>query len=160
MSDNKEKTEGMMLEEQLVWKFPHIGKDAPEQVEAAAEFCEGYKALLDEGKTDYLNDRTLYWHFPAYLETGPGLNEARDPLFRSRPVSVILQKGWKLIENYEDGTLELYDLNRDPSEKQDVFGKYPDKTAQLYDRLNAWKKETNAPVPERLNPLYKPESKK
>ena len=35
MSDNKEKTEGMMLEEQLVWKFPHIGKDAPEQVEAA-----------------------------------------------------------------------------------------------------------------------------
>lgn len=50
MSDNKEKTEGMMLEEQLVWKFPHIGKDAPEQVEAAAEFCEGYKAFLDEGK--------------------------------------------------------------------------------------------------------------
>ena len=47
MSDNKEKTEGMMLEEQLVWKFPHIGKDAPEQVEAAAEFCEDYKAFLD-----------------------------------------------------------------------------------------------------------------
>lgn len=52
MSDNKEKTEGMMLEEQLVWKFPHIGKDAPEQVEAAAEFCEGYKVFLDEGKTE------------------------------------------------------------------------------------------------------------
>ena len=52
MNDNKEKTEGMMLEEQLVWKFPHIGKDAPEQVEAAAEFCEDYKAFLDEGKTD------------------------------------------------------------------------------------------------------------
>lgn len=116
--------------------------------------------LLNEGKTDYLNDRTLYWHFPAYLETGPGLNEARDPLFRSRPVSVILQRGWKLIENYEDGALELYDLNRDPSEKKDVSGKYPDKTAQLYDRLNAWKKETNAPVPDRLNPLYKPENKK
>ena len=52
MNDNKEKTEGMMLEEQLVWKFPHIGKDAPEQVEAAAEFCEDYKAFLDEGKTE------------------------------------------------------------------------------------------------------------
>lgn len=116
--------------------------------------------LLDEGKTTYLNDRTLYWHFPAYLEAGGHPNEGRDQLFRSRPVSVILQKGWKLIENYEDGTLELYDLNQDPSEKQDVSGKYPDKTVQLYEQLNVWKKETNAPVPDRLNPLYKPENKK
>ena len=52
MSDNMEKTEGMMLEEKLTWNFPHIGKDAPEQVEKAAEFCEGYKAFLDEGKTE------------------------------------------------------------------------------------------------------------
>ena len=112
--------------------------------------------LLDEGKTDYLNDRALYWHFPAYLEANPDLNEGRDPLFRSRPVSVILCKGWKLIENYEDGVLELYDLKQDVSEKQNVADKYPDKTAQLYEQLNHWKKSTNAPIPTRLNPLYNP----
>lgn len=52
MAEEKEKTEGKLLEEQLTWKFPHIAKDAPEQVEEAAAFCEGYKAFLDRGKTE------------------------------------------------------------------------------------------------------------
>ena len=43
---------GKELQEELTWKFPHIAKDAPEQVEKAAAFCEGYKAFLDEGKTE------------------------------------------------------------------------------------------------------------
>ncbi len=52
MAQEKEKSEGKILEEQLVWKFPHIGKKAPQQVEEAASFCEGYKAFLNEGKTE------------------------------------------------------------------------------------------------------------
>ncbi len=52
MAQEKEKSEGKLLEEQLVWKFPHIGKKAPQQVEEAASFCEGYKAFLNEGKTE------------------------------------------------------------------------------------------------------------
>ena len=52
MAQEKEKSEGKLLEEQLVWKFPHIGKKAPQQVEEAASFCEGYKAFLHEGKTE------------------------------------------------------------------------------------------------------------
>lgn len=52
MAEEKEKSEGKLLEEQLTWKFPHIAKDAPEQVEEAAAFCEGYKAFLDHGKTE------------------------------------------------------------------------------------------------------------
>lgn len=51
MSEN-EKTAGKLLEEQLTFRFPHIGKEAPQQVEEAAEFCEGYKAFLNEGKTE------------------------------------------------------------------------------------------------------------
>ena len=43
---------GKELQEELTWKFPHIAKEAPEQVEEAAAFCEGYKAFLDEGKTE------------------------------------------------------------------------------------------------------------
>lgn len=48
----EEKSAGKLLEEQLTWKFPHIAKDAPDEVERAAEFCEGYKTFLDEGKTE------------------------------------------------------------------------------------------------------------
>lgn len=43
---------GKELQKELTWKFPHIAKEAPEQVEEAAAFCEGYKAFLDEGKTE------------------------------------------------------------------------------------------------------------
>lgn len=52
MKAEKEKTEGKLLEEKLTWKFPHIGKEAPDQTGEAAAFCEGYKAFLDEGKTE------------------------------------------------------------------------------------------------------------
>lgn len=48
----EEKSAGKILEEQLTWKFPHIAKDAPAEVEKAAAFCEGYKAFLDAGKTE------------------------------------------------------------------------------------------------------------
>ena len=48
----KEKSEGKLLEEKLTWKFPHIGKAAPDQIDEAAAFCEGYKTFLDEGKTE------------------------------------------------------------------------------------------------------------
>lgn len=47
-----EELKGKELQEKLTWKFPHIGKDAPSQVEEAAQFCEGYKAFLDHGKTE------------------------------------------------------------------------------------------------------------
>jgi len=52
MEENKEKTAGKILEEQLTWKFPHIGQIAPEQISEAAEFCEDYKTFLNEGKTE------------------------------------------------------------------------------------------------------------
>lgn len=40
------------LEKELTWKFPHIAKAAEGQIEQAAEFCEGYKSFLDNGKTE------------------------------------------------------------------------------------------------------------
>lgn len=52
MDQEKEKSAGKLLEEQLTWKFPHIGKKAPEQTEEAATFCEGYKEFLNRGKTE------------------------------------------------------------------------------------------------------------
>jgi aspartyl aminopeptidase len=47
-----EKTKGQKLQEELVCKFPHIGKVKPEQRKEADAFCEGYKNFLDNGKTE------------------------------------------------------------------------------------------------------------
>ncbi len=52
MEEMKEKSAGKCLEEALCFSFPHIGKEAPDQAEEAAAFCEGYKAFLDAGKTE------------------------------------------------------------------------------------------------------------
>lgn len=51
-NDTTERTAGMELQEQLCFQFPHIGKEAPEQTTAAADFCEGYKDFLNAGKTE------------------------------------------------------------------------------------------------------------
>ena len=52
MAEEREKSEGKLLEEKLLWKFSHIGKKGQEQVDEAADFCEGYKVFLNEGKTE------------------------------------------------------------------------------------------------------------
>ena len=43
---------GKELEKELLWEAPHIAKEAPAQTEEAGQFCEGYKAFLDTGKTE------------------------------------------------------------------------------------------------------------
>ena len=40
------------LQKSLSWEFPHIGKVAAEQKEAAYAYCEGYKNFLNNGKTE------------------------------------------------------------------------------------------------------------
>lgn len=40
------------LQKQLIWKFPNIGKAAPDQKEEAFAYCEGYKEFLNKAKTE------------------------------------------------------------------------------------------------------------
>lgn len=47
-----DKSKGQMLQEELTFKIPNIAKEAPEQIEQAKAFCEGYKDFLDRGKTE------------------------------------------------------------------------------------------------------------
>lgn len=114
---------------------------------------ESLLPVLDRGDTSRLDHRTLFWHFPAYLEGGH--RESRDTVFRQRPASVVMRDRWKLIENYEDHALELYNLNEDPSETTDLNEFYPEEAEKLYNDLLRWKSEVNAPIPDKSNPWYK-----
>lgn len=49
---DKEKTLGQQLQEELTFQQPHIADEAPDQVQAAEEFCKGYKEFLDASKTE------------------------------------------------------------------------------------------------------------
>lgn len=109
--------------------------------------------LLNGAQTS-LGDRPIFWHFPAYLQAYQVWNEQRDPLFRSRPCSVIRSGRWKLHQYFESGDLELYDLDSDIGETKDLSESRPEVTADLLARLTAWRKDISAPVPVKLNPAF------
>ncbi len=100
-----------------------------------------------------LSERPLFWHFPIYLEQGN--KETQDSLFRTRPGSAIRMGDWKLIEYFEEGDLELYNIKDDISESTDLSINNTEELQELYEILNIWRQQVNAPVPFELNTDYK-----
>lgn len=98
-------------------------------------------------------DRSLYWHFPIYLEGGN--EETQDPKFRTRPGSAVRKGDWKLIQYFENNDIELYNLRTDIEEKHNLVSANPDKARQLLKDLNDWREQVDAPLPLSLNPSYK-----
>ncbi len=86
--------------------------------------------LLTEKKS--LLSRALYWHFPHYTNQG------------GRPAGAIREGNWKLIEHYEDGRCELFNLARDPGEKADLSAPEPARVADLRGKLERWRREVGA----------------
>lgn len=110
-------------------------------------------SLLTKNKP--LEERSLFWHFPIYLQSvNPEKEQARDSLFRTRPGSAMRKGNWKLHEYFEDSAIELYNLETDIREQNNLSEEHPEKVKELYDELQAWRTKTNAPVPTELNPNY------
>jgi arylsulfatase A-like enzyme len=112
----------------------------------------------------------VFWHFPGYLD-GPVLR-GRDPVFRTRPVSVIRKGDWKLHFHHEEWQLdggreqigtnrlvELYDIATDPGERTDLANENPAKRDELLDDLLAWMKSSGSVLPTEKNPDYDPAAK-
>ncbi|MBK0383622.1 sulfatase [Pedobacter sp. SD-b] len=88
----------------------------------------------------------LFWHYPHYGDQG------------GSPASSIRMGDWKLVQFYYDNHTELYNLRIDLEERRDLSRAFPEKTADLLQRLNDWKKSTNAKTP-LINPYYNPDYK-
>ncbi|UBM59716.1 sulfatase [Marinilongibacter aquaticus] len=100
-------------------------------------------------------DRSLFWHFPVYLEAYQKNNaENRDPVFRTRPGSAIRKGSWKLHYYFEDKGIELYNLSQDIGEKNDLAESNPEKREELLRELKQWWSDTQAPIPQTLNPEF------
>lgn len=77
----------------------------------------------------------LFFHYPHYYPT-------------TTPVSAVRAGRWKLLEYFEDGHTELYDLESDPSESRDLSAVHPDRIARLHARLKAWRQDVGASLPQ------------
>ena len=84
---------------------------------------------------------TLYWHYPHYHHT--------------TPAGAIRKDDWKLIEYFEDGRLELYNLGNDIGETTNLAEKHPRRARRLQRQLAAWRAEVGAEIPT-PNPDYDP----
>ncbi|HEX3870304.1 MAG TPA: sulfatase/phosphatase domain-containing protein, partial [Pirellulales bacterium] len=86
-------------------------------------------------KSGKLNRDTIYWHYPHYHPGG------------ATPYSAIRSGDWRLVEFYEDGHAELYNLRDDGSETTDLATAMPEKAKELRDRLNQWRQDVGAQPP-------------
>ena len=94
--------------------------------------------------------RALFWHFPAYLQ---GYRDTPGP-WRTTPAAAVRQGHYKLVEFFEDGRLELYNLNNDLGEQNNLAETMPAKVLELHTLMQAWRDSLNAPVPSEPNPAY------
>jgi hypothetical protein len=76
--------------------------------------------------------RALYWHQPHYTNQG------------GRPAGAVRAGDWKLIEHYENGACELYNLATDLGEATDLAGKEPARVAELRGKLEKWRRDVGA----------------
>ncbi|HET7559247.1 MAG TPA: sulfatase [Limnochordia bacterium] len=88
-----------------------------------------------------LEREALYWHYPHYGNQG------------GTPGSSIRLGDYKLIEFFEDGRLELYNLREDEGEAHNLAAVQPDLAADLQRRLAAWRERVGARLP-LPNPEY------
>jgi len=85
--------------------------------------------------------RTLCWHFPNYTNQG------------GRPAGAIREGDWKLIEHFEEGNVELYNLAQDVGEANDLAAAEPSRAAELRRKLADWRVSVGARMPT-LNPEF------
>lgn len=85
---------------------------------------------------DSLDRDAIFWHYPHYGNQGgtPGCSMRMGP--------------YKLIEFFEDGRIELYDLDNDIGETRNIAGDRPDLCAQMHRRLQEWRESVHAISPE------------
>jgi arylsulfatase A-like enzyme len=86
---------------------------------------------LLKGATSIERD-ALYWHYPHYSNQG------------GFPGGAIRMGDFKLIERFEDGRIQLYDLQNDIGERQDLAKQYPLRVEQMRSKLHGWYKSVNA----------------
>ena len=145
------------IREPLIIRWPAVLKagtvietpvSSPDYFATAQEVAQGKTSRQVDGvsllpllKGGNLPERALYWHYPHYGNQG------------GAPSAAIRMGDWKLIEWYEEGRRELFNLRKDLGEQKDLASSNPDQVTALAAKLEAWRHEVGALMPT-PNPQY------
>ena len=122
--------------------FPTIAKAVNDQYKKEKRI-DGEDILQILSMPSSYTNRDLFWHYPHYSNQG------------GKPGSAMLKGNFKLIYNYEDETIELYNIKDDIAEKNNIALANKAITERLKSKLFKWLKENNARMPYR-NAAFNP----
>jgi len=98
-------------------------------------------SIADLLKGGAIEREAIYWHYPHYGNQG------------GTPGSSMRMGDYKLIEFFEDGRLELYDLRNDLEEECNIAGENKELAEKMHSMLKNWQVEVQAKFPAG-NPEY------
>ncbi len=101
------------------------------------------KSLLPLLRGESDSRGAIFWHYPHYSNQG------------GTPAAAVREGDWKLIEFFEDGHQELYNLREDIGETNDRTATEPERLRELSAKLHAWQHEIEALFP-KVNRRYVP----
>lgn len=88
-------------------------------------------APLLTGKGE-LNERPIFWHYPHYSNQG------------GKPGAAVRLGDYKLIEFFDPGLVELYNLAEDIGESSNLAEQMPEKAGEMLELLHTWQEEVGA----------------
>ena len=97
---------------------------------------DGVSMLLSLWQGGEIESRPLFWHYPHYGNQG------------GTPGSSVRDGDYKLLEFFEDGRLELYDLRNDIGETHNLAAEMPAECRRLHYMLLAWREKVAAKIPQ------------
>jgi len=89
-----------------------------------------------------LEREAIFWHFPHYSNHG-----------MQSPGGAVRTGDYKLLEYFENDSVQLFDLRHDEGEQHDLSRERPAQVAQLRQMLHRWRQSVNAQMMP-LNPEY------
>jgi arylsulfatase A-like enzyme len=96
---------------------------------------------LASGETESLAREAIYFHYPHYHHINMG------------PAGAVRLGDYKLVEVYETGNIELYNLKDDIGERKDLSAEMPERAARMKQMLHDWRTESGSKMAT-LNPDY------
>jgi arylsulfatase A-like enzyme len=106
----------------------------------ASEPLDGESLLPLLKQAGDLRRQAIYFHYPNYA------------FHRSNRLGSAIRRGdYKLIEFFDDASVELYNLRDDEEETQDLSAKRPEITASLRSELVRWREASGAAMPRRAD---------
>lgn len=89
-----------------------------------------------------IDREAIYWHFPQYSNHG-----------MQSPGGAVRKGDYKLLDYFENNSVQLFNLKQDPGELNDLSASEPEKVEELRNMLHEWRKEVDAQMPP-PNPRY------